>query len=130
MLSVRWASREEACDFLLETNIDDWKPVEQHLQASTHFIIVSNEHPLGLWGFAPVTLLSTTAYVWLVTVSDLPKLPFIRASRQTLGMFFSHFDRGVGYCYRADTMKWLRWLGMTFGPRDEIGFPWSMTKNG
>ena len=125
MLDVRWATPEEAGEFVRPSGV----ACEQHLAASVLFIGFYDAHRLvAVFGLAPVTLLSTTAYVWLVTAPDLPALAFIRASRKVPGMVFEHFDMGVGYSSRPDTIRWLKWVGCIYGPRCEMGYPWQMRK--
>ena len=73
-----------------------------------------------MWGLVPPTLLSDQAYLWLV-VTDLVeahRFTFVRHSQRVIDELLDLYPIIVGHCERGneEAMRWIRWLGGTFGP--------------
>lgn len=73
-----------------------------------------------MWGLVPPTLLSDQAYLWLVT-TDLVKqhrFALVRHSQRMVEQALEIYPLIVGQCERGneEAMRWIRWLGGTFGP--------------
>ena len=85
-----------------------------------------------MWGVAPPSLMSTRAYLWLYT-TDLVKenqFVFVRHSQVEIKKLLEQYDLIVGHCMLGATksMRWLKWLGATFGEPDEDKIPFQIRK--
>lgn len=73
-----------------------------------------------MWGLVPPTLLSDQAYLWLI-VTDLVKqhrFAFVRHSQRAIEDMLRIYPLIVGHYERGneEAMRWIYWLGGTFGP--------------
>jgi len=70
-------------------------------------------------GLIPPTLLSDRAYLWLQTTEHLHShlFIFIRYSQRLVAEMLEHYPVIVGHTEITNTkaIRWLRWLGATFG---------------
>ena len=73
-----------------------------------------------VWGLIPPTLLSDTAYLWLLTTDIIAehKFLFIRYSQLFIEHMLTKYPVIVGDCFveNASAIRWLKWLGAEFGP--------------
>ena len=78
-----------------------------------------DEEILCFMGLIPPTLLSDRAYLWLQTTPAMPDhvFVFVRHSQLVLAEMLKEFPMIVGHCEASQTksIRWLRWLGATFG---------------
>ncbi len=77
-----------------------------------------NEEPACMWGLAPPTLLSDSAYLWLIT-TELVKdhqFPFVRHSQIEMEKMLQAYPLIVGHCdlRHPNSVRWLKWLGAVF----------------
>lgn len=78
-----------------------------------------------VWGLVAPSILSESAYLWLLT-SDLieeHKFTFVRHSQLVLPGMLEDFPLISGHVLadQARSKKWLKWLGVTFGPAIDRG---------
>lgn len=91
-----------------------------------HCLCISEEVFVGkiddklvcVWGLIPPTILSESAYLWLLctdTVSD-HTFVFARRSQIVMGELRKRYTLIVGNCVASDTkaIRWLKWLGAEF----------------
>jgi hypothetical protein len=85
-------------------------------------------HPSGIaciWGLVSPTVLSDSAYLWLLTtpVVDDHKFTFVRHSQLVLDRMLEDFPTIVGHVLADQTRskRWLKWLGVTFEPSIQAG---------
>jgi hypothetical protein len=71
-----------------------------------------------VWGLIPPTLLSTTAYLWLLTTDIIAehKFLFIRHSQRYIEQALEIFPNIIGDCIvgNQSAKRWLTWLGAEF----------------
>lgn len=72
--------------------------------------------PLGFVGFAPPTLISESAYVWLIDTEAAKAHKFIlaRYSRGVIEGGLLKYTRLYGTCFTPNSIRWLKWLGAEF----------------
>ena len=72
-----------------------------------------------IWGLIPPSLLSEQAYLWLYTTEELKghEFLFIRRSQLAVEAMLEQWPTIVGHAVVDNTraIKWLKWLGATFG---------------
>lgn len=73
-----------------------------------------------VWGLIPPTIMSDTAYLWLLTtnIATEHKFLFVRHSQRYIEEALKVYPRIVGDANASDesAKKWLRWLGAEFEP--------------
>lgn len=71
-----------------------------------------------MWGLIPPTLLSSTAWLWLVTTEIVAenKFLFIRHSQRWIEEALKIYPEIIGDCLvgNASAQRWLKWLGAEF----------------
>jgi hypothetical protein len=77
---------------------------------------------LAVWGLIPPTLLSDQAYLWMITTEAAQEHQFILVRQGQIEMkrMLEVYPRIVGHCevVAERSIRWLRWLGATFGEPD------------
>jgi len=85
-----------------------------------------------LWGVAAPSLLSETAYLWLYTTDLIKSHPFtlIRHSQVEIQKLLEVYKVITGHCVIGATssVRWLKWLGATFGEPDGKLIPFQIRK--
>lgn len=88
-----------------------------------------------MWGLIPPTILSSTAWLWLVTTEIVAenRFLFIRHSQRWIEEALKIYPEIIGDCLlsNASAQRWLRWLGAEF--HQPVGNRWPFTiraKNG
>ena len=85
-----------------------------------------------VWGLIPPTLLSTTAYLWLLTTEIIAenKFLFIRHSQRYIEEALESFPCIIGDCIIGErsAMRWLRWLGAEFAEPIDGRIPFVIRK--
>lgn len=76
-----------------------------------------------IWGIQPNTMLSDSAYMWLVTTPLVEKHSFIFARRSQIYMeglrnYYADIYGHVDIRFRR-SVRWLNWLGFVIGEADE-----------
>lgn len=73
-----------------------------------------------VWGLIPPTLLSSTAYLWLLTTDlvEKHKFLFVRHSQRWVEETLHTYPIIIGDWVPGDPIakRWLEWLGAVFGP--------------
>ena len=94
-----------------------------------------DEEPACMWGLVPPTLLSDSAYLWLL-ITDLVKdhqFAFVRHSQIEIEKMLEVYPLIVGHCDRRNpaSVRWLKWLGAVFDTSQGPLMPFSIVrKNG
>lgn len=87
---------------------------------------------LCTWGLIPPTLLSDRAYLWLWTTEHLHEhvFMFIRHSQREVAQMLERYASIVGHAQinAAKSIRWLRWLGATFGEPDGLLIPFEIRR--
>ena len=75
-----------------------------------------------LWGLAPESLLSSQAYLWLVTTDTAMEHKFllVRYSQMFVDRALENYETLVGHCEAGNipAKRWVKWLGGEFGDGD------------
>jgi hypothetical protein len=73
-----------------------------------------------LWGLAPPTFLSTSAYLWLCTTNlvEEHKFLFIRYSQRYVEQMLEIYPEIIGHTAtdNLQAIRWIRWLGGEYAP--------------
>lgn len=74
------------------------------------------DKPMCFIGFAPVTMLSDQAYVWMLLTAEGHKHPllFARHAESFLRRALDKYARIFGHCFTTKSAVWLRYLGANF----------------
>lgn len=79
-----------------------------------------NKEIACVWGLVPPTILSDSAYLWLLTtpVVDEHRFTFVRHSQMVIEGLFEQFPIITGHVLADHTRskRWLKWLGVKFMP--------------
>ena len=85
-----------------------------------------------IWGLVPPTLLSDSAYLWLITtpVVEDHKFAFVRHSQIILNGMLDSFPLIVGHVLadQPQSKKWLKWLGVKFMPAEGRLIPFELRR--
>ena len=75
-----------------------------------------------MWGLVPPTMLSNTAYLWLITTKHADEHQFllVRYSQRMIEVMLKEFPTICGHTAVGNTraIRWLKWLGASFGEMD------------
>ena len=111
---------------------EDKKTFNQCLaQTSTLYMGTVDGEFVCTWGLIPPTLMSESAYLWLYA-GELKEhqFVFIRQSQRVIEMILEEFPVIVGVTRvgQVKTIRWLKWLGATFGNPDGMILPFTIRK--
>jgi len=121
-------------DLLLMMSAGDRKTLHTCLRLSSFsWVGYVGEEIACVWGLVPPSLLSSQAYIWLYTtpVAEEHQFLLVRHSQIVIQTILNeHFPILTGHClYGADrSIRWLRWLGATFGEPTGKGIPFMIRK--
>ena len=92
-----------------------------------------NGEPACIWGLIPPTILSDTAYLWLLTTDliDDHKFLLIRHSQRWIEEALLEWPKIVGLVEPSNprAVRWIKWLGAKFGSINEDGYlPFVITR--
>ena len=86
----------------------------------------------AVWGLAPTSLLSGSAYLWLYTtpVVDDHKFIFARYSQLFMEQMLDVYPEIRGHVVAGEdrSVRWLKWLGATFGEPEGKMIPFKIRK--
>ena len=92
-----------------------------------------NGVPACVWGLIPPTLLSSTAYLWLLTTDIVVehKFLFIRHSQRYIEEALKEWPTIIGTCdiNNHSAKRWLEWLGAEFTPAVRGQYPFVIRAN-
>lgn len=78
-----------------------------------------------VWGLIPPSLLSSKAYLWLLTTDQLVEHQFVlvRYSQLEVAKLLEDYETIIGHCSvkQPKSIRWLRWLGAEFYDVDSLG---------
>jgi len=117
-------------------------PFEEHMQilASdkdnlTRCLLLSTDLWVGMvdgkmicfWGLSPSTLLNNSAHLWLYTVEAFKghEFVFVRKSQRVVEEMLKLYPTITGFTnvHRPKAIRWLKWLGASFGEPIEEEMP-------
>lgn len=85
-----------------------------------------------IWGLAPPTLCSDSAYLWLYTTAALKghEFLFVRHSQRAIEEMLNTYSAIVGHTAEGAerTHRWLKWLGAEFGYPEKGLIPFTIRK--
>ena len=85
-----------------------------------------------VWGLIPPTILSSQAHLWLLTTDKVEghQFLFVRYSQLMVEKMLEDFEMLVGKCNvnQHKSIKWVRWLGATFGEPDGDWVPFCIRR--
>lgn len=85
-----------------------------------------------MWGVAPPSLLATRAYLWLYHTPLVKEhqFLFVRHSQRIIEGLLKEYDLITGHFVIGgpDSMRWLKWLGATFGEPEGNLIPFQIRK--
>lgn len=110
------------------------KALEEYLAFSAKLYIGAIHGKLCCaWGLIPPTLISDQAYLWLFSTEavDEYKFLFVRNSQRAIEEMLEEWPIITGFCdlTNARSMRWLRWLGATFGDPIPPMIPFTIRKS-
>jgi hypothetical protein len=137
MTEIKQVSTNRARDLLSEFTFDDfgWQTMDFCLLMSTDiwagFI---NDKLACIWGIIPPTLMSYQAYLWLYTTDTIKGHEFVlvRHSQLVIDELLEVYPSIVGHATMGSdkSIRWLKWLGATFGPPQGTNVPFRISKYG
>jgi hypothetical protein len=78
----------------------------------------ADDEPICMWGLVPPTLLSASAYLWLLTTEQIKDHQFalVRHSQIEMEKMLEAYPLIVGHCdlRHPNSVRWLKWLGAVF----------------
>lgn len=106
---------------------------EQHLLMTTSLWTgFYNNVFVCVWGLIPPTLMSEQAYLWLYTTEAIKshEFLFIRHSQIAVEEMLKEYPviTGITTVGLTQTIRWLRWLGATFGEPNGRALPFVIRK--
>lgn len=79
------------------------------------------------WGLIPPSVFSTTAYLWMWNSEAVREhqFLFIRRSQIEVERMLERYETITGHCEMSNArgIRWLRWLGATFGEPSSLTLP-------
>jgi hypothetical protein len=85
-----------------------------------------------IWGLIPPSLLSDQAYLWLYTTDALKgnEFMFVRQSQLAVETILKIYPVIIGHVLvdNPRAIRWLKWLGATFGEPDGRVLPFSIRR--
>lgn len=92
----------------------------------------SGHTPVCAWGLVYPTLLSSRAYLWMITIDEAQEHEFLlaRHSQIVIRRLLEDYETIVGHCEASETrsIRWLKWLGATFGPSEGPFIPFTICR--
>lgn len=91
-----------------------------------------NDEPVFAWGLIPPTLLSSSAYLWMVSIDEAEEHQFVlvRHSQIAMKQMLECYGTIVGHCEvgHGRSIRWLKWLGATFGSVEGTLLPFTIVR--
>lgn len=133
-VKIAEASKTVVRDLIFQSNrvkLGDAKTLDTALfRTQDLWIGCHDDKPVFAWGLIPPTLLSNAAYLWMVSIDEAEEHQFvlIRHSQIAMKQMLERYETIVGHCEIAEarSIRWLKWLGATFGPPDGTMVPFTI----
>lgn len=130
----------EATDLISTEHLPMLSPVDQEtilrsiMNSSRTWAGLVDNKLVAMWGLIPPTLMSDTAYLWLVTTKHLRghQFLFIRHSQRAVEAMLEDYEEIVGHTLieNRPAQQWLRWLGAKFGdPIHGVVYPFTIRRH-
>lgn len=101
----------------MQSLLDGW---ERSDRCETVFV---DEEPAAVWGVVPDDW--SRGCIWLLGTDRLTEKPltFLRGAKRKLERVLQSYDKVENFVSETNTVhvRWLEWLGATFGKRHKIG---------
>lgn len=90
--------------------------------ASDIIVGMYNSRPVCFIGLQPPTILSSSAYIWLIITEWGSAHPYIigKYSRGIIDTFLLKYPHLYGHCFSASSARWLKYLGAEFTSETEF----------
>lgn len=132
MIAAESTSREITRELILEMHDgilteEDHRALETCTSQATYLWIgYLNGRPVCAWGLVPPTLLADKAYLWLYAGKGIEaaKFQFVRQSQLVMEEMRKLYPEiyGVTRADNPSAIRWLKWLGATYGPVNSKGY--------
>lgn len=102
---------------------EQWHPLLRLINRSaTYWTARVDEELAAVWGLVPPTLMSDTAYLWLLTteVSVGHEFLLARYSKMWIEQMQKSYPNICGHCFDPKAQRWLKWLGGKVEPNGEF----------
>lgn len=103
----------------IEISEEQWSPLIHLINRSPFYWTARVDGELGaIWGAVPPTMLSDTAYLWLLTTAAAKGHEFLlaRYSKIWIERLQVLYPNICGHCFDLKAQRWLKWLGGTVEP--------------
>lgn len=135
-VTIATASKAVVKDLISQANsirLGDAKVLNDALIRTQHLWVGWHHgQPVFAWGLIPPTLLSSSAYLWMVSIDEAEAHQFvlIRHSQIAMKQMLECYETIVGHCDvdAARSIRWLKWLGAIFGPPDGTMLPFTIQR--
>lgn len=112
---------------------DAERTLQDCLKASmAHWVGSVDGKPLCVWGLIAPTFLSQQAYLWLLTSEEIKEYQFIfiRHSQMMVEEMLKEWPIITGHCVvgESKSIRWIKWLGGTFGEPDGKKIPFQIVR--
>jgi len=129
-LAIQAVTWDQVRDIVPRKELDkyDMKCLVRASRAAAKIWIGSaDEDVIFIVGLIPPTVIADYAYMWLHVTDKLQGHEFlmIRHSQLAVEEALKHYKYVIGHCEpkNAKALKWLKWLGATFGPPERGMIP-------
>ena len=121
--NIRDADKQEIYDYCLLCPLE---ALEQSLANSTLvWTGMVDDVPICMFGASEVSLLTGVGLPWLIGTKGIEEhsVVFLRRCRPYIIQMAKRFKRLENYVSASNILaiSWLKWLGFTFGPEEEVG---------
>lgn len=132
MITIRQVHSVNSADVIARSPVKHVAGAERKLD---HCIALSavtwvgcvDEEVACVWGLVPPTLLSTQAYLWLITTDLVTEHPFlfVRHSQMVVKNILKEYPVITGHAGVGEdrSIRWLRWLGARMFDPDKGRIP-------
>lgn len=100
-----------------------WNSLLRLVNRSATYWTARVDGELGaVWGLVPPTILSDTAYLWLLTTKASVGHEFLlaRYSKLWIERMQKIYPNICGHCFDPKAQRWLKWLGAKVEPSGEF----------
>lgn len=130
---IKHVSKQHLRELVSSRSGKDRQRFEECLSA-THeaYVGAINNEAVCMWGLCPPTILSDRAYLWLYVFGNIEahKFIFVRHSQRIIEDALKIYSTIYGVTERGNpsAVRWLRWLGASFGQTSQGLIPFTIRK--